>query len=483
MSPAERPGPNRPCGPGTLYLFVRSERVEYGAVQRIGADRQWCPQASVELPGAGPAGPMPSFTALQEALHALAGMSSPQHSPRPQRPIRVLVADAWLAAVVLAWSPALTRHGSAQAYAHSQFLVAGFEVLAEDVIRMDDAPFEAPRLAVAYPRALLSCLREWAHRVDGRLASVHPLSVAAWLLMQRPGRSGMPSGPGASGTGAQALAVIEGNRVTIAHSLVRNWRGVSWISGLSQRQAHADGVTARTLADTWQRLCLREPGLPSVAHVALLDLSDGNAEPGELGAPFTPIGPQVQVHAALMGSLETRAGAHALCFQGVPLPCTRWQWIVLATLVMACAVLAVQLIRGFSSASALQARIAQTERARQPAATGKTWSREEAARVQAVNRAIRELNLPIDALLDALVPPQDIRVAVLSMETMGRTTNAPSQTVGIKILAQACSGADMARYVAFVAGRKPFGGAYLMRHEILDPGENCPYRFTVEARS
>jgi hypothetical protein len=105
-------------------------------------------------------------------------------------------------------------------------------------------------------------------------------------------------------------------------------------------------------------------------------------------------------------------------------------------------------------------------------------SRDEQARVPAVNAAIREMNLPVSALLQALQPPRDIRVAVLGVDVLGAS---PGATTGIKITGEARTGAEMARYVAFVSSRKPFTGAYLTRHEIDDTTPERPYRFTVEA--
>ena len=106
------------------------------------------------------------------------------------------------------------------------------------------------------------------------------------------------------------------------------------------------------------------------------------------------------------------------------------------------------------------------------------WSRDEIAQVQAVNIAVRELNMPIAPLLRALEPPQDISVAVLNVEMGGA---ALAQASSVKIVAEAKSSADMPRYVAFVAERKPFTGAYLTRHEIDENNPESRYRFTVEA--
>jgi hypothetical protein len=97
-----------------------------------------------------------------------------------------------------------------------------------------------------------------------------------------------------------------------------------------------------------------------------------------------------------------------------------------------------------------------------------------------VNAAVRELNLPISALLAALQPPADLRVAVLGVDVTSGA-QAAAGTSSVKISAQARAGADMARYVAYVAQRRPFDSAYLVRHEIAGDAPDRPYRFTVEA--
>src|SRR6218665_3102599 len=381
--------------------------------------------------------------------------------PRPPRMIRVLLADAWLAAVRLAWSQALTRPETAQRYARSQCLAAGLELLTQDVIRIDDAPFEACRLAIVYPQALLSILGQWAQRMGGQLASVQPLSVAAWMLLRRNGRDDPQGRKPKPGSAAQAVVVLDGASITIAHSLARSRWGSAWMDGLSQRHAPGGHSGASTVAQAWQRLCLREPGLSAVGAVAVLDFSAADPRPAGPGAwapPFVRLEPQGIW-------IETAAAAHALSLQWRPAPWRpaswrMWQWVVVAALGVVFSALVAQLTREVSSVATLRAKTAAMERARHPVTAKKTWSRQEVAHVQAVNRAIRELNLPIDALMNALVAPKDIRVAVLGMETLGKATHAPAQTAGIKILAQACSGADMARYVVFVSGRKPFSGAH-----------------------
>jgi hypothetical protein len=111
----------------------------------------------------------------------------------------------------------------------------------------------------------------------------------------------------------------------------------------------------------------------------------------------------------------------------------------------------------------------------QPVATAPAWRREELSKVRAVNKAVRELNLPIAAILRALRPPRDIRVAVLGVDA------ASSEAQSIKIVAEAASGAEMARYVGVISGREPFSAAYLIKHEIDEKSPGRPYRFTVDA--
>ena len=68
-------------------------------------------------------------------------------------------------------------------------------------------------------------------------------------------------------------------------------------------------------------------------------------------------------------------------------------------------------------------------------------------------------------------------------EVLGKRTDLVKEVRwGQPMESQARSGADMARYVAYVAQRRPFGSAYLVRHEIAAEAPDRPYRFTVEAQ-
>jgi hypothetical protein len=60
-------------------------------------------------------------------------------------------------------------------------------------------------------------------------------------------------------------------------------------------------------------------------------------------------------------------------------------------------------------------------------------------------------------------------------------SGSPGRASSVKIVAEARTGSEMARYVAFVGQRKPFARAYLTRHEIVEAVAERTYRFTVEA--
>lgn len=450
-------------GHKTQLLFLRARRIESGVLERSGTKQHWRVLAGMDICDA--ASGFPSLAQLLETLETLAALPQPGAPARPG-PVRVLVADAWLPSVTMPWSAALLRSRSAQAHARAALLAAGFDLSAADPIRMDAAALGAPRLVFAYPQILLSALQQWAQRAGLQITSVLPLVLAAWALLPRQ-----------SGAGARALALCDGSSVSIAHGFVGASWGACQLAGLSVR-ADNTPAQAQALTQGWQRLCLRQAELAGVSSVALLDLSDtGNAA---AGPPFVTIGPAA---AAIAASIDAASDGHALAVRGRRARWTLWQSGLVAALAIACIALLALTASALSKTHALRARIAQIERSSRPAVQPiKRWSREEIVRVQSVNRALAALNLPIDALLDALVPPRDIRVALLAFETVGQAPNGPAQSA-VKLLAQACSAADMARYVAFVAARRPFQRAYLTRHEMI-AGEaaNCPYRFAVEAQ-
>jgi hypothetical protein len=120
---------------------------------------------------------------------------------------------------------------------------------------------------------------------------------------------------------------------------------------------------------------------------------------------------------------------------------------------------------------------------RPPASRNAARSADELARIAAINAAVLSLNLPFAELLAALQPPPDIRVGLLGVDLLAQGPAAASwiAATSLKLNAEAASGAEMTRYVAFIADRRPFVAAYLVNHEVVAADPARPYRFTVEA--
>jgi hypothetical protein len=108
----------------------------------------------------------------------------------------------------------------------------------------------------------------------------------------------------------------------------------------------------------------------------------------------------------------------------------------------------------------------------------RSLNKSQQEQVLAANIAIRQLNLPAAQLLRALAPPKDIRVALLGIDLSDSANE--SAAAKFKLNAETRSGEEMTRYIAFLADRKPFVQAYLVRHEVMQNMPERPWRFTLE---
>ena len=384
------------------------------------------------------------------------------------RGLAVMVADRWLAHAVLPWSDALLGTSNAVAYARGQLHGAGFADDPDQVVRIDAAPYGRPRLAIGYGSAMLSMLGGFATRLGVPLFSVMPMSVSAWQFASR--RASVP---------VQALGVVMDADVALVGNDERGAAGrYPSTHHLRPRNDAASGHA--DVVQLWDRLCLRQPQWAEVREPAMLHLAGhGDAVPQSC-APFKAVTKSGDERISAGDVLAAQAGRtlHALDAVGKRASGGAAHVASLALAVLAVAVsgwIAVQSAQAETQAQARYERLSSGP----VAAPEVPLTRDEVARIKGVNAAIRELNLPIDALLRSLQPPDKIQVAVLNVQTAAQSADGGS---GLKIVAQALSSADMARYVAYVAGRKPFTDAYLTGHqEIRDAGET-QYRFTVETR-
>jgi len=436
--------------------------------QRVGG--QWLADSLVTEPLEGK-DVAPALARLSQRLQAQAeaqALSGQQASPGA---LRVLVADGHLAVSTLPWSPLVMRQDLLGAMAAGQLAQAGLDVGPGDVIRVDEAGYGQGRLLVAFPQALLDACHALAQAVSVPLASVQPVSAMAWRWMA--GHHTLVAGVLADGL-ALLLSVDQNGGRHPARQL-----------GEVHVRRAPDARAA--LQQYWSRLRLQHAHAADLPRLPVLDLRRAAATPASDGAtqaaaPFEPIG--LPLDAAMPDAglrlLAAMAKAPRPAVDAIQRP-GRARWPMLAAAGLLALTSAGLLLDTWQQKQDL-AHVQASAQALRPKAQAYTapldWTREERAQVVIVNDAIARLNLPMDVLLEALKPPKDIKVSLLSVDIQpalagGRAVSA--------IQAQAQSGQDMARYVAFVAQHAPFSAAYLKQHEVLDNEPLRPYRFQMEA--
>jgi hypothetical protein len=411
---------------------------------------------------------------MHRAVREIAGSFARQSAAIPSRPpgarLRVLVCDRWIALATVPWGQALTGAASRDRFLRGQFEAGGFAMLATDTVRFDDsAGFGQPRIAAAYPASLMEVLAGAAITLGARLESVHPLEVAAAQLVRS-----------AAGRSTRALAIVDGERLLFMDAAP---------GGMTAGQSIVDPALltnrAAVMRALWQRQRLRGTTPPKPGRLSALDLSGSDTN----GAPtlnddvsFVALGRAGgdELLPAMRAALSLDPGAS---LNGSTSPPKRGPtgWLVCGACVIMAAALAVHAFRLHGAARAQE--LASQRQLRVPAVQSPPkWSREELARIQAVNAAIREINLPIGPLLRAVRPPRDLRVALLGISVEPTSaTNAPDGSLAtIKLSAESASGAEMARYVGHLAKEQPLIRAYLVNHVVDETDSAYPYRFNVE---
>lgn len=451
-------------GAGALFVSLGAQRVEAAAQAR----GRWVEGSTVTLAIDPPSGPGRQAATL--ALAHAVSQAGEALRRRPEAPalreLHVRVADCWLTWATVPWSDDLADPATANPALRAHLAGTGCPCDDGDALCVDDAAYGQPRVMVRFPAAVLEAVSRLAAGLGLPLRSLRPLGVSAWAAMPRGGVRALVM------LEEGCTAVLQGGR-RIGEVLVRGQ-----VTDLAEGRA-----PVHALQGLWNRLRARDAQLAAVPRLWVLDLAailQGEALPEGLQAlewPAPPHGLSPRLHLAALDASRH----HGLDAVPAAVASPRWlRWAAAAS--VAAALLggleAWQLAR---QAQAAQAEWVALREAPAPVLRQAPWSREDLARVAAVNAAVRELNLPISALLAALQPPADLRVAVLGVDVASGTPAEAGGASRVKISAQAVSGADMARYVAYVARRRPFDGAYLVRHEIAMEVPERPWRFTVEA--
>lgn len=450
----------------SLNIVIGAKTLECGVTHDRGSDRQWLAESLLDFA-------LTDTDDLSSLLHQLCAtlqrLQNMSILPAIDN-VCVVVADSWLALVGVPWSPSLKSAEDAEAYARNHLQEGGFSPEPDALLRLDDAPFGAPRLVVCYPRLVVSSCQEVASQLQARLVSLLPLSLAGWVVAKRSGQKRN-----------KVLAVLDDALLIVARS--NNTTGSNPSEVTVRVRPARPGLADQELLDIWQRLSLREPQLAALKTVPLLDVRRNAGGRNLAAKPFEALnfpGDGGIKEASPCLHIAAGLSTFPVILDAIsPAGANPWsRWLAFGTAALLAVGACFELLQSNAAFNSALTQLNVATSAAQPAPKPTAWSRDEIAQVQAVNIAVRELNMPIAPLLRALEPPQDIRVAVLSVE-MGAA--ALAQTSSVKIVAEAKSSTDMPRYVAYIAESKPFTGAYLTRHEIDENNPGSRYRFTVEA--
>ena len=432
-------------GRGTLLVFIGTRHVEW----------QCTGQAAMSLP-------LPSqhgeFSDILQQITVPPGVTG----------MRVVLADHRVAAASVPWRSQMGNAGTTAGFAREQLQADGHVLDDSDTLRLDNAPYGTPRLAIAYPRSLLQALQECALRLGLRLCSVLPLSVLVWPAMRRRAARHVSV--------AQALVIIDGDMVLIAHG--DNPDSAS-LQALSVRMAEDEASAHVLMQDCWRRLCLRQPQWNAVQQVAVLQIHHADAAPATLTVPFVGIdlGLARTADHLSVTQLMARYGLrpHALDAIAGGVGVGRRLWLGLPG--MAAVLFLWLTLSAAADVNVLRTQLRELRNAPAVQTSPRSvWKARDLPRIVAVNTAIRQLNMPLATLLQALTPPPDIRVTITSAETAGSIDGTRGQL--LKVAASADSSVDMTRYVAYLDERKPLLRAYLTQHE-RDPGGDA-WHFSLE---
>jgi hypothetical protein len=443
-----------------LFLWIGETRIHWGVLAGRGRHAAWHEWKRIGIDGN-------EISSLYAALKTLPDELPAKDPGSPD--LWIIIADVWLASASLPWSQALLDSESARRFACDYLQKQGFDVTFTDDIHLDDAAYGMPRLVVAYPEGLLRILAQYTSQWGAQWRSMRPCSVLAWNVLSH------------KHPGLQALMYDDRENVTLCLAFAQRHSGRARLLEIKRFSCPAERSRSDALKRIWERQCLRRPQGRDIGEIVVLDAS-GQGGKGDYPTPF--VSPEEPFHELKTGKdwLDAYAntGIHAL--DHARLPRRTWRhWSVVFLLVLIVSGLVVEYGMQSRRISALRLAWREAQEAPHVARVEPTLSREESQRASAVNLAIRELNLPIRAVLEALRPPRDIRVAVLQVETS--IAKSENEANLLKITAEAPSSSEMTRYVAYVSDRRPFVRAYLVRHEIVDQNDNfiARFRFMMEA--
>ncbi len=163
-----------------------------------------------------------------------------------KRNLRVVLGDAWLRYLVLAWPAGLRRSDERRGYMAHRFRQVHLVTEPDWVFGMDSAVANYPALACAMPARLLSALRDFAEVRGLRLESVTGDFAATFNGLRRNFEE--PVGCLA------AFALRRDHRLTVGL-----WRDGAWLALRSQTVAAQGTDALPAMLESWRLMFARAP--------------------------------------------------------------------------------------------------------------------------------------------------------------------------------------------------------------------------------
>lgn len=377
------------------------------------------------------------------------------------RVLRVAVAESRLAAALLPWSQGVWRMSEAQNVWRSGLLSADWAIRADATLVAQDAPHGRPRWVMAWDAAMKRSLADFAEACGWRLAGVKPMGAVL--------RSALPHGVGGE---PRLLAVVDDACVTL-YLLGHHTHDVL-VRPRPEQVRDMDTLATEVQAQL-SRQQLRRADWAQARAGSWINAAQATAD---LGPAWTTVMASHPSLDGFMGVVGRSAGWHHDPLDAVSVSGPAWAAVraMLVLMLVAAVCLGVHGL-WVRQQAAVPAHDATTV-ASLPAPLVSTTARARRD-MQASNNAIALLNLPVSRVLDALQPPRDLPVSLLTLDL-----SVVAQGASLRVVGEAAEPADMLHYVDYLQLRSPLDGARLVQHERRPSTEGAVpplHRFTVEA--
>lgn len=377
-----------------------------------------------------------------------------QDLPESVGGLRVLLSNRYLRCARLPWSDSLLTPAAREFYLSARWRQIFGDAGADWALGCEPGAYEQAAMLVAIPKALQQELLQLGV-ARGVPVMVQPLIAAAWARYQ-------PQLPPHC-----LFATLESGLLAVAE--VREGE----IQAVSTHRVLGDWVQAVTAVR--RRLCLQDNSLAGLGPLHVLKLSDDTSMTSPEAADVCRL--ESPANAVTDSLLRLAAGmdrcARFNLLPGAVLPGRIERAALIAAGLLLAVALAWRLLPGPQAQAHMQAQVAEPRAESSHPLDAK--ERQKLSReVIAVNRAVRELNLPADAVFAALSPGAQKDVALLGMDI----TNASEGRVRVNAVATSLAG--MESYLKALEQRPDLSRISLVHHEAADTGD-WRYRFTVEA--